>query len=225
MTDRIILYHYPLCPLCRLVRLALYEKGVAHALLLELPWERRAAFLEKNPLGDVPVMVEPDGQILCNASTICEYLNETNPAPDLIGQTPRGRAEVRRLVGWVNDAFYRDVVKPILTERVIKSVQKNGVPNSQALRVARENYRILMPYIDWLASRSSYLGGRLLSYADLAVAAQLSVLDYLGELTWDNFNDVKVWYAKIKSRQSFKSLLQDKIGAIMPTDGYTNLDF
>ena len=107
----------------------------------------------------------------------------------------------------------------------IKICKKKGAPDSNTLRLARQNYRVLMPYLDWIASRRSYLGGRHLSYADLTVAAHLSVLDYLGELHWEKLPDIKVWYAKIKSRQSFKSLLQDKIGGIMPSDGYANVDF
>ena len=226
MTDRTLIYHYPLCPFCRLVRLAFYEKGIPHALLTEIPWERRPAFLEKNPLGTLPMISETEGDyLLSGAATICAYLNETNPLPDLIGETPRGRAEVRRLVEWVHTTFYPDVVKPILDERVYKTLQHKGVPNSNALRAARQNYKILMPYLDWIASRRSYLGGRHISYADLTVAAQLSVLDYLGELNWDKLPDIKTWYAKIKSRASFKSLLQDKVGGIMPVEDYTNLDF
>ena len=225
MTDRTQIYHYPLCPFCRLVRLAFYEKGIPHALLTEIPWERRPAFLEKNPLGTVPVIVEPDNYTLSGATTICAYLNEITPLPDLMGETPRGRAEINRLVEWVHSVFYPQVVKPILDERVYKALQQKGAPDSNVLRAARQNYKILMPYLDWIASRRSYLGGRHLSYADLAVAAQLSVLDYLGELEWDNLTDIKTWYAKIKSYNSFKSLLQDKVGGIIPSEGYTNLDF
>ena len=225
MTDRTLIYHYPLCPFCRLVRLAFYEKGIPHALLTEIPWERRPAFLEKNPLGTLPMIIEPDESVLSGATTICSYLNETVPLPDLFGETPQGRAEVRRLMEWTNSAFYMDVVKPILDERVYKTLQHKGGPNSNVLRAARQNYQILMPYLDWIASRRAYLGGRYISYADLTVAAHLSVLDYLGELNWNKLPDVKTWYAKIKSRASFKSLLQDKIGGIMPADGYTDLDF
>ena len=225
MTERTLIYHYPLCPFCRLVLLAFYEKGIPHALLTEIPWERRPAFLEKNPLGSVPMIAEPDEYTLSGAVTICAYLNEIKPLPDLMGETPRGRAEVRRLMEWMNTAFYADVVHPLLNERVYKSLQQKGGPDSNVLRLARQNYRVLMPYLDWIASRRSYLGGRHLSYADLAVAAHLSVLDYLGELHWENLSEIKTWYAKIKSRQSFKSLLQDKIGGIMPADGYANVDF
>lgn len=225
MTDRTLIYHYPLCPFCRLVRLAYYEKGIPHALLTEIPWERRPAFLDKNPLGTLPMITEPDEYMLSGADTICTYLNEIHQLPDLMGETPRGRAEIHRLIEWTHSVFYSDVVKPILSERVYKTLQHKGVPDSNILRAARQNYKILMPYLDWIASRRSYLGGRHLSYADLAVAAQLSVLDYLGELGWEKLPDIKVWYAKIKSRSSFKSLLQDKVGGIMPTEEYTNLDF
>ena len=147
MTDRTLIYHYPLCPFCRLVRLAFYEKGIPHALLTEIPWERRPAFLEKNPLGTLPMIIEPDESVLSGATTICSYLNETVPLPDLFGETPQGRAEVRRLMEWTNSAFYMDVVKPILDERVYKTLRHKGGPNSNVLRAARQNYQILMPYV------------------------------------------------------------------------------
>ena len=227
MTNRTLISHFPLCPLCRLVRLAFYEKGIPHAVWTEMPWQRRPEFLAKNPLGTLPIITETqtDEYVLSGATTICEYLDEIAPMPDLIGESPRGRAEVRRLVEWTLGVFYLDVVKPILEERVYKTLQHKGVPDSAVLRMARQNYKILMPYLDWVASRRAYLGGRHLSYADLAMAAQLSVLDYLGELTWDNLPEAKTWYAKIKSRKSFNSLLQDKIGGIMPSDNYTLFDF
>lgn len=224
MTERTQIYHFPLCPFCRLVRLAFFEKGIPHALLTEMPWARRPAFLEQNPLGTVPMIVEED-YTLSGAVTICEYLDEIRPLPDLIGESPRGRAEVRRLMEWLNTVFYADVVQPILNERVYKSLQQKGVPDSNVLFLARQNYKILMPYLNWIADRRSNLGGRHLSYADLTAAAHLSVLDYLGELKWDDLAEIKTWYAKIKSRKSFKSLLQDKIGGIMPSEGYTSLDF
>ena len=78
MTDRVILYHYPLDPFCRRVRLTLLEKGIPVGLIQEKTWERRPAFLEKNPLGTVPLLVEPDGHSLSGANAICEYLNELN---------------------------------------------------------------------------------------------------------------------------------------------------
>ena len=225
MTDRSILYHYPLDPFCRQVRLTLLEKGIPVGLILEKTWERRPAFLEKNPLGTIPLLIEQDGHTLSGVNAICEYINEIKTVPSLLGETPRGRAEIRRLTEWFNTVFYRDAVYPILLERVIKVVQTKEAPSSYMIRVGRDNLMKYLKYIDWLAGRRAYLGGRSLSFADLAAAAHLSVLDYLGELSWVGIPDAAIWYSKMKSRPTFSPLLSDSVAGILPSEHYKDLDF
>ena len=181
--------------------------------------------MEKNPLGTVPLLVEPDGHTLCGVNAICEYLNEIKTVPNLLGETPRGRAEVRRLTEWLNGEFYRDAVYPIVLERVIKVVQTHESPSSTMIRIGRDNLAKYLKYIDWLAGRRSYLGGRSLSFADLAAASHLSVLDYLGELDWGAQQEGATWYAKMKSRPVFGPLLSDVVAGISPSEHYTDLDF
>ena len=224
-SERRTLYHFPLCPFSRKVRLILFEKGIPYGLVHEIPWERRPGFLKLNPLGDLPVLVEPDGSVLSHHTAITEYLNETVPLPNLMGETAKGRAEIRRIANWFDTSFYMDVFKPLVGERVYKALKSGGAPNSMMIRAGCENLKRYLGYIDWLAARRSYLGGRSLSVADLTVAAHLSVLDYLGEMAWENYPDAKLWYAKIKSRPSFSSLLNDKLAGIMPSSTYANLDF
>lgn len=223
--ERRTLYHFPLCPFSRKVRLLLFEKGIPYGLVYEAPWVRRADFLRLNPLGDLPVLIESDGSVLCNHIAISEYINETAPLPNLMGETPKGRAEIRRIANWFDSSFYMDVFKPLVGERVYKALKSGTAPNSMMIRAGRENLKRYLGYVDWLAARRSYLGGRSLSVADLTVAAHLSVLDYLGEIAWENYPDAKLWYAKIKSRPSFSSLLNDKLAGIMPSSTYSNLDF
>lgn len=225
MTDRRTLYHYSLCPFSRKVRLVLFEKGLPYAMIFETPWARRPEFLQISPLGTVPVLIEPDGHALTDHVAICEYLNEIKTTPNLLGETPRGRAEVRRITNIFDGDFYMDVFKPLVGERVFKALKSGVAPNSNMIRVGRENLKRYLGYVDWLAARRSYLGGRNLSMADLSVAAHLSVLDYLGEISWENYPDAKLWYAKIKSRPAFSSLLHDKLTGIMPSSTYANLDF
>ena len=223
--DRRTLYHFSLCPFSRKVRLCLYEKGIPFALVYEEPWKRREGLLALNPIGDLPVLVEPDGFVLIQHNAICEYLNELVPEYNLMGETPKGRSEIRRISGWFDSAFYMDVFKPLVGERVIKAMKTGSAPDSLMIRAARDNFKSYAKYIDWLAARRSYLGGKSLSMADLTVASHLSILDYLGEITWENYPEMKQWYSKIKSRPSFNSLLQDKIAGIIPSDTYVNLDF
>ena len=43
--------------------------------------------------------------------------------------------------------------------------------------------------------------------------------------TWEDYKNAKLWYSKIKSRPSFKDILNDTIKGIFPAKHYTNLDF
>ena len=142
-----------------------------------------------------------------------------------MGETPRGRAEIRRLTNLFDTSFYADVFKPLVGERVFKAIRRSGAPESALIRIGRENLKRYMGYIDWLADHRSYLGGRNISMADLGIAAHISILDYLGEVDWDSYPEAKLWYGKLKSRQSFKSLLNDKLAGIMPSESYADLDF
>lgn len=225
MLERRTLYHYPLCPFSRKVRLVLFEKGFPYGLITQVPWEADAAFLQVNPIGTLPVLVEADGHTLIDHVAICEYLNELKQTPNLLGETPKGRAEVRRLTNWFDTDFYMDVFKPLVGERVFKAQQSGRSPDSRLIRIGRENSKRYLGYIEWLCARRAYLGGRNLSVADLGIAAHLSVLDYLGEVPFEQYPELKLWYAKIKSRPSFNSLLQDKIAGIIPSANYANLDF
>ena len=118
-----------------------------------------------------------------------------------------------------------DVYKPLVGERVIKALKSKETPDSVLIRAGRENLKRYMLYLDWLAAHRSYLAGRNMSMADLGIAAHISVMDYLGEIEWDDYPDAKMWYMKIKSRPSFAPLLSDKVSGIMPAEKYAELDF
>jgi glutathione S-transferase len=64
-----------------------------------------------------------------------------------------------------------------------------------------------------------------MSYADLAAAAQLSSVDFLGDVPWDEDEAARTWYSRMKSRPSFRPLLADRIAGIAPPDQYSDLDF
>ena len=91
------LYHVPLSPFCRKVRLSLAEKKIEVELVEERYWEQDSDFLRRNPAGKVPV-IRLDGKMMSESAAICEYLEETRPSPPLMPSDPDGRFEVRRLV-------------------------------------------------------------------------------------------------------------------------------
>ena len=135
------------------------------------------------------------------------------------------RAEIRRLVHWFENKFNREVGAPLLSERVIKRFSGVGTTSSVVIRAALSNLQIHLDYVDWLAEQGNWLTGKQISLADLAAAAHLSVLDFFGDIDWSRHPEAKSWYAKMKSRPSFRDLLGDQVVGINPPEHYSNLDF
>ena len=220
-----VLYHLWLSPFCRKVRIVLHEKKIEFEMRAEQVWERREAFLALNPAGEVPVLVEPDGTTLSGSLTICECLDEINPEPPLVGQHPFQRAEVRRLVLWFDHKFNQEVTENLVGEKITKRFLGLGQPDSGAIRAGHANIHTHMEYITYLIGQRKWLAGDFFSLADVAAAAHLSCVDYVGDVPWDEHEDAKDWYARVKSRPSFRPLLADNIPGAPPPKHYTDLDF
>lgn len=220
-----LLYHFALQPFSRKVRIVLREKRLDFELQDERPWERRDAFLMLNPAGEVPVLVEPEGAALAGSRAICEFLDETYPDPPMIGTTPLGRAEVRRLVDWFDVKFYREVTANLLDQKILRRLAGFGGPDSQALRAGSANIHYHLEYIGWLTDRRKWLAGDDFSLADAAAAAHLSALDYIGDVPWSQHPEAKDWYARVKSRPSVRPLLADRLPGVTPPRHYADLDF
>ena len=220
------LYQFPLCPFSRKVRLLLGEKGVGYTLERENPWERRDEFIDMNPAGQTPVMVETEKSLtLMDSGAICEYFEETVDRTPLIPGTAVNRAEIRRLVTWFDEKLYRDVVAPLMEERMTKRLVARDPPDTAALRRAMTSANAHLDYIDYLLDHRRWLAGPVLTMADLAAAAQLSVADYLGWLDWRGHKQTVDWYAVMKSRPSFRPLLSERMEVIMPPAHYDKPDF
>jgi len=226
------LYHYPLCPFSRRIRLALGEYGASVELIEEAPWTRRAAFLMLSPTGEIPVLVDNDGSIAAGIYAVSEYLDELYSVAanvTLLPGTLAERAEARRLVDWFDHHFYVAVTGNLITEKVYKRFmtpeQGGGAPDMSRVRHSMANITGYMQYIDQLAAERVWLAGNNISFADLSAAAHVSCIDYLGDVPWQNHVNAKNWYARIKSRPSFRPLLADQIRGIRPSAHYANLDF
>jgi glutathione S-transferase len=220
------LYQFPLCPFSRKVRLMLAEKGVAHELVRESPWESRDEFMDLNPAGQTPVLVEESkGIVLIDSGAICEYFEETVEKSPMIPGNAANRAEVRRLTAWFDEGLYREVVKPLMDERMRKRLVSRDAPDTKTLREAMTSANAHLDYIDYLLDHRRWLAGPVLSLADLAAAAQLSVADYLGGIDWRGHKQTMDWYSVIKSRPSFRPFLGERMDVITPPAHYDKVDF
>ncbi|HMN86210.1 MAG TPA: glutathione S-transferase family protein [Bauldia sp.] len=228
-----VLHHHPLSAGSRYVRLILAEYGEEVTFVEAMPWQRDEALLAMNPAGTLPIFIdETDGPVI-GAAVIGEYLQETRGGRlgelNLLPSPPPERAEIRRLVSWFLDKLDGEVTGYLVQEKVVKrhapASAGGGPPDAAAIRAARANIRYHMRYIGYLLARRNSLAGKELSLADLAAAAELSCVDYLGEVPWEEDAAAKAWYARVKSRPSFRPLLADIVRGSPPASHYANLDF
>lgn len=224
------LIHFSLDPFSRRMRLALAEYGAAVEMLEEEPWAPSADIFSLNPSGTLPIYVEDSSTVICGVEAIGEYLEESrNEAASLIPGSVTERAEVRRLVGWFDTKFYAEVSEPALTEKIIRRFMTReaggGAPDMGRVRIAMNRLRPHLVYISQLANDRDWLAGAHLSLADLAAAAHVSVIDYLGDVPWAEYPLAKTWYQRLKSRPSFRPLLADTVRGVAPPAAYADLDF
>ncbi|MDJ0969960.1 MAG: glutathione S-transferase family protein [Kiloniellales bacterium] len=219
------LYHLWLDPACRKIRILLGEKGLEFEMRVEKIWERRESFLRLNPAGEVPVLQAEEGVVLADGWVITEYLEEVHPDPPLLPSDPVERAETRRLAQWFDVKFAREVTVNLVNEKLMKSFLGHGNPDPARIRAGLHNISYHLDYIAWLSDRRRWLGGDDFSLADIAAAAHLSAVDYLGDVPWNKHEGAKDWYARVKSRPSVQPLLEDYIAGRPPPAHYADLDF
>lgn len=229
-----ILVHYPFCPRSRAIRIALAELGQDVELVEELPWSWSEDLLAINPSGELPVLISASGDTIAGVYAVSEYLDEQGLAQTsdagrggLFPGTAVERAEVRRLIDWFLNKFEKDVWRELFEIRIVslQAPELARSPDAETLRAVRHNGRYHLRYVDHLAHTRDWLAGSRLSFADMAAAGPISVLDYLGEIEWEQHPSAKSWYMRIKSRPAFRSLLCDRLTGLPPSRTYVDLDF
>jgi glutathione S-transferase len=231
--DSYILYHYPICPFSRKVRVFLKERGIEFDMQEVKIWLRNKDFLKLNPANETPVLKnQTTGEVICDSFVICEYIEDILPSPkDLLskgflGDNPIDRAEIRRLELWFDKKFYNEVGSYVLEEKVYnRFMDSKSTPNTKKLKAAQINLSAHLKYIEYLLKDRKWLAGEDFTIADIAAATQLSSMDYFGEINWNYYKKVKDWYATIKSKPNFQPLLKDQIKGFKPVKWYDDLDF
>jgi glutathione S-transferase len=211
------LVHLLMSPACRLVRLALTEKRIPVTLQAS-----------SDPLAHLPVLMELDGSTLTGLWAIMDHLEALQPDPPLFPEDPVERAEALRLLDYLMGTFNEEVSRRILYQKAAQAHTGSPLrqsPDMQVLRAGRAGLRAALQTLGRLADEHGFLAARDLSIADLAAAAHLSALDYFGEVPFAEFQPLAEWYARIKSRPAFRTLLGDRVPGQPPVAKYADLDF
>ena len=217
------LFHYFLCPSSRFIRIILNEKKVDCNLFIEDFSNPSEDYLFKNPGGFFPTLNTSSNENIVGSLVIVEYLQNLMLPPKFM--IKENENEIRRLLFWFETNFKNEVIIPLLKEKVFKRFEKNSVPSSFVIRTARSNLKYHMQYFNYLIKENDFFIDDNLSYVDLYYGASLTVLDYIDELTFFDYEKLKNLYSIIKSRPSFKKILADRIVGVNPHSNYLKLDY
>ncbi len=221
------LYHTAFDPFSRKVRMMLWELGIDFDTQEFELFCDRSIVRQFNPSGELPVLIiEETGQSFCGHYVITEMVEEIIEAESLIGtqQNYAMRAEVRRLMYWFDTFFYTEVTQNLFGQKLINP-NSNVRVNPSIIRAGYKNIRRHFDYMQWLLDRNVWLAGSHLSMADISAAVQISLIDYVEDLAWNEYQRVKNWYQVVKSRPSFQQFLSERIPSYSPSANYAKLDF
>ena len=164
--------------------------------------------------GFFPVLNTSFNENIVGSLVIVEYLHNLMLPPKLMIE--KNENEIRRLLFWFETNFKNEVIVPLLKEKIFKRFEKNSVPNSNLIRTARSNLKYHMQYFNFIIEDNDFFIDDNLSYVDLFYGASMTVLDYIDELNFFEFEKLKNLYSIVKSRPSFKKILADRIIGINP---------
>lgn len=222
------LLHHPLDPSSRIARLMCSEYGVPVDLEEIKPWNRDPEFLAINPAATVPVLLDGTQPPVVGTLAVIHFIEERyapKPVTSLIPNDPADRAEMWRLVEWVLFKLNDEVTRYIIEEKLAKRGIPGEAPDPSVLRAAKANFSEHLHYFIWLCATRHWLAGDGVTLADFALAAHFSTLDYLGDIDWESAGETRDWYARLKSRPAFRTLLNDRVVGLPAHRGYADLDF
>jgi glutathione S-transferase len=193
----------------RLVRMFLAEKQV------ELPQvqvdilageNRRQPYLGLNPAGSTPLLLLETGQALAETTAICEYIEELQPGPPLIGATPEARALTRMWTRRV-DLF---VVQPMT----------NGFRAAEGLGLFQDRVHCLPQAADdlkatareglaWLDAQMAdgrpFIAGQAPTLADLMLYSFAEFGALVGQGLDPGLQHLAAWHGRMAERPSARA--------------------
>lgn len=173
-----------------------------------------------------------DNELKINSAyAICEYLIENygTSYDYLLGKTSVARAKTREIIDWASLDFFTNTTKVIIYEKILKNYElnrKDRSPDSNLIRLAELKLKHCLMKIQLLLGHHEFCSDEKISLTDFVIAANISVLDYMGHISWTiELKRLKHWYLILKSRPNFRNLLNMKMQGFQPSLQYASVDF
>lgn len=203
------LYTYPDAPSPRRVQLFLAEKRleIPHRIIdLRAGEHLRPEFAAINPALTVPALVLDDGTCLAEPIAICDYLEQIQPEPALIGHTPVERALVLERNHWVENNGLVAVMEGFRNRS--RAMSDRALTGRRAVAQIAElaergvqRYRWFLQDLDELLSASDHVAGTSFSMADITALVTIEfALWGIRVPVPEDLGAVQRWYRSVSAR-------------------------
>lgn len=193
------LYHSPLSPNSRKVRIALIEKGLEfERVLVDLSKreQKNSEYLKIHPFGQVPAL-DDDGFIVYDSTIINEYLEDEYPHPPLLPSDSEGRARARMMEDF-RDSHFNPPFVDIFQETRKSEEQRN----SKIIEEAKGKIVKCFDRLEKELDQRSYLAGPF-SLGDIAFMANLDLLERFQIPLDPKYTNTRAWIERLKARPSY----------------------
>lgn len=214
--QRNYLFGRAICPHARRFMMGLAEKHIPYTFEMEM---------SQSNDDSLPIFLHNNEIPVSGSYAIIEYLESNYKQVNLLGGNIYEQNETRRLINWCDTTLYNQITHPFIFEKIHKRIWHLGAPEHETLKNVRKNISQVLSIANDILSDREYFSCNRLTWADITLAAHISCLDYLNEINWMLYDTLYVWYLKIKSRQSFVTILHEKVAAIPPALHYSSIDF
>lgn len=189
----------------RVVTMFIAEKAVSiprHFLDIRTGENRTAEFLKLNPSGGTPFLALDNGAYVSESLAICEYLDETQDGPKLVGATPEERAETRMYVRRLDQAIVVPMTNGFRSAEGLKMFETRMFCVPEAAEGNKAYARDGMTQIDSVLAGKNYLAADRFSLADILLFCWLDFGAMVGQPIPDTCSNLQAWHVRVGARPS-----------------------
>ncbi len=189
----------------RVVRMFLAEKAV------DLPLEevdimagvnRQADFLKINAAGQCPALELDDGSILCEITAICEYLEDRNPNPPLIGATAEEKAETRMWTRRIDLNICEPMGNGFRYSTGLKMFQDRVRCIPQAADELKATAQDGLRWLDGEMAGKTYVVGERFTLADILLFGFVDFFAGVDQPIDETLKNIHAWHGRVQARPS-----------------------
>jgi glutathione S-transferase len=190
------------------VRMFMAEKGLTietQDIDLMAGDNRKEAHLARNPHGQMPTLELDDGSYVSEILAICEYLEDTNPTPPLIGASPKEKAETRMWTRRVDLNVCEPLANGFRFSQGLRLFKDRVVTVPEAADGLKKIAQDRLTWIDGQLAGKQFLCGDRFTLADILLFCFLAFGGAVGQPLNPENKNIAAWFARVGERPSAKA--------------------